>query len=508
MKKKLLSLLLVLSLLFTLAVFPVESAASESSRPILYITGQGNSIRDKDGKVVYDGSRVPIPDGLIEDMVQELVPLFIKAITLGQWDAYRESFLNKWVPIYENVALDKNGENTNGSYTQYTWQHLNERPNFTFGSYHFTHDWRLDPMANADGINVCVNEIKQMTGADKIDVIVRCEAVNIFLAYLAKYGYDSVNHMIIHVSAVNGVDTMGALFSGDIVLDPRMLRDFYYNKVVIGDEALTALLNAVVDYLVESYGFEGACELLEKAVPMLYNKIGSDMILTSYGSFPGIWAVVGPDYYAKARKVIFKGKEEEYAGLIEKLDNYDVMVRQRIDDILLEAADSGVKISVVAKYDNFGYKAPFCKEMYEYNDDAICVRNASFGATSAKIGETFSEKYLSSADAKYISPDKCVDASTCLFPGRTWFMKGADHDNFDTITDQLLSALLRSDGEMTVDSDPAFPQYLQYTSGGIIPLTVQEETDTPAERTLPRIIRLIKQFFNLLRELFSFLKNK
>lgn len=508
MKKKILSCFLAVVMIMSCFSCAFSVFASESSHPILYITGQGTKIYDKDGNIAYDSKRVPIPDGLIDEMVKEVVPLFVKAIVLGTWDEYRERFLSYWVPIYEKIALDKNGEISNGSYLAYNWMHYSEKPNYTFGSYHYVPDWRLDPMYEADRINTAITEIKEMTGADKVDVISRCEGCNMFMAYLAKYGYDDINHAIFHASSVNGIDMMGTLFSGDFVFDPAKLSEWYYSGVSIDDPAVSALLNATVSYLVDSYGFEKACSFLEKIAPELYEKIGYDLILTSYGSFPGMWAVVGPDYYKKARKNAFKGREEEYAGLIEKIDTYDKEVRQKTNDILLHAAKSGVKVSVVAKYGDFSYKVPLCKEMYEHNDDAICLRNSTFGATDAKCGNTFSDKYLAAADMKYISPDKCIDCSTCLFPERTWILYGANHNNFDSISDQILLALLRADGEMTVDSNPAFPQYLKYTSSGIIPFT---ESDVPApeeQDSMPRLMKLLIKFLNFIRELFSFLGNR
>lgn len=61
------------------------------------------------------------------------------------------------------------------------------------------------------------------------------------------------------------------------------------------------------------------------------------------------------------------------------------------------------------------------------------TRFSSLGATVSKIGTAFSDEYIESRKAlgyeKYISPDRQTDASTCVFPEYTWFLKNAIHDD-------------------------------------------------------------------------------
>ena len=51
-----------------------------------------------------------------------------------------------------------------------------------------------------------------------------------------------------------------------------------------------------------------------------------------------------------------------------------------------------------------------------------------------------------------ISPDKTVDASTCLFPEKTWFIKASGHFETDGVTKELYDIFLFADEEITCDS--------------------------------------------------------
>lgn len=506
MSKKIISVILVLCIALSCFSFSFTATAA-SSVPIVYVTGQGAEIYTDTGKVVYDGDRVPT-DIDIAAAAKELIPLFIGAVTLGQWSKYRNAVLDLWKPIYEEIALDNNGEPTHGTNISWNWNINNITPTYTLGSYHFAHDWRLDPFANAAKLKDYIEAIKTKTGSSKVNIVGRCEGCAVVYAYLAEYGYDDVNCVEFYVSAVNNIDANGALYSGELYLDPVILQKFYEDRIDIGDEELSALLDTVVDYLVDSYGFEGACKMLLSIMPRFYKEVGSDLFLSSYGSFPGMWATVGPKYYAKARKIIFAGKEEEYAGLIEKLDKYDVKVRQRIDDIILEAKEAGVKVGVFTKYGDFNYNAPICEEVYELNDNASCLACESFGATCSRMDATLSNAYLEKADPKYISPDNRVDASTCVTPDTTWFNYNSIHNDFSEATNRIMKWFFDNNGEVTVFSDPAYPQFYVSDDGySIRPMTADDVTVKYEKEKTPRFIRVFQKLGEFIKAVFNFLKN-
>lgn len=99
--------------------------------------------------------------------------------------------------------------------------------------------------------------------------------------------------------------------------------------------------------------------------------------------------------------------------------------------------------------------------------DNICsVYDASKGATTATLMQGFDDNYIEKAKLegtyKYISPDLQIDASTCLFPEKTWFVKNIIHRTFPKAVNRLIDAIVNNGNDFTVFSDPELPQYMLY----------------------------------------------
>ena len=508
---------IILAIVILLSCFPLSFGASAAQNyPIVYVQGGGQQIISADGRTLYQDMRVPIEDGVIADAVKNVVPDFINAVLFGEWDKWHDSFLEFWEPIYKEVRLDDNGEVTNGSHGWWNINSCSMSPNYEIGAYYMAIDWRVDPFETAGILDQFIQKVKQKTGAEKVNLITRCEATNIAMAYLAQYGYEDLNCLELYVSSANGIESIGALFSGKFKLYPEELEKYYYaSDLDIGDESVSALIDSALDWLVDSYGFEGTCRLLENSMPKLYKECISDVLLTSYGTFPGIWSLVGPDYYAAARKLVFEGKEEKYAGLIEKIDRYDTEVRQRSDELLLEAKAAGVKIAVISKYTELTSEAPINEECNDVGDRSINVANSSFGST---ISDTkyvqLPAEYLAAADPEYISPCKRIDASTCLLPETTWFIYNCEHNDFNQPVNVLLKKFFDMNGEMDVDTFEEFPRYLTYTGSAVRPMTeddVQMDFEEQAQKDdgfFARFVRAFKAFIELIKKALSMLFNK
>ena len=205
---------------------------------------------------------------------------------------------------------------------------------------------------------------------------------------------------------------------------------------------------------------------------MVYDDIYLDimprLMKDTVGTFPGYWSMVSTEDYDQAKEVIFYGADKEkYANFINIIDNYHYNVTAEIEEDLLRYAEMGVDIFNVTKY---GYQAiPIADETYNsaLSDNTVCVTKASNGATTSTVKKPFSNKYIAKAakngTLKYISPDRLIDASTALFPDRTWFVKDMRHDVFPNSIDLLFGEMIRNDG-YTVNSDPDYPQYMVFNT--------------------------------------------
>ena len=111
----------------------------------------------------------------------------------------------------------------------------------------------------------------------------------------------------------------------------------------------------------------------------------------------------------------------------------------------------------------------------------------SFGATSANIGKTLSKTYLKNVAASgmssYVSKDNMIDASTCLFPDNTWFIKNLAHTNFPSCVNTLIYEALSSKGQFTIKSNKSFPQFLEYKNKKLVAVTQANPDDVDKEET-------------------------
>ena len=191
--------------------------------------------------------------------------------------------------------------------------------------------------------------------------------------------------------------------------------------------------------------------------------------------------------------------DEAYAGLKAKIENYNNKVRANKKQTLLDF-DAVGRVAVISKY---GYNTiPMTNSWTTLSAAVIDTKNSSFGATTAKIGEYFSVEELSGKDMKYISPDKTIDASTCLFPDKTWFIKNAYHSEPD-ITKPYYDKLLFTAEEATCDNSEV-PRFMLYDRENDIVTadeSVPQKTEKPTMFSI--IFNFIKAFINKILDFFK-----
>jgi hypothetical protein len=99
------------------------------------------------------------------------------------------------------------------------------------------------------------------------------------------------------------------------------------------------------------------------------------------------------------------------------------------------------------------------------SDQFASVKRSSFGATTSTVYEPLSDEYIAQREAegkgKYISPDKMIDASTCIYPDYTWFIKGSSHSNWTTYERKLMYEIASADRQLTPDDYP-WTQFMVY----------------------------------------------
>ena len=110
---------------------------------------------------------------------------------------------------------------------------------------------------------------------------------------------------------------------------------------------------------------------------------------------------------------------------------------------------------------------------------------------------------LSGPDARFISPDLRVDAASCLLPEHTWIVYQCEHSDFPSAVNLLLRRFFETDGNLTVFSDPAFPQYLTFTGDSVVPMSAQDVPAPAAPQNELRLLAVIRRYFRMIASFFK-----
>lgn len=488
--KKILSAFLVVVLIFSLAspsFSRVDVNESRSQIPIIRISGDGEALYDEDGnkifhykdiaKLVTEGSESGNSE-MYKSMAENLLPALAKGLATDNWDDLYAGLEEEISKIFANSLLDENGNVTNNSglsekrkqqmENKRNYSQMGDKGYFAWDDYWFHYDWRLDPMETADIFHSFIQDIKRTTGCEKVSIAATCLGTNIVMAYVSKYGVDDIHGIAMDGSVVGGAEILSEVVCAKFDVAPPALMRILRDVEGLGMFNIDDFITETLEMLVRTGLLEGVISTTEN---IFYDKLvegtTSALALSTFYTWPNYWACVSPEDYESAKYYVFgqEGSEKrvKYAGLIEKLDNYDREVRQRIPELIGKIKAGGANFGVISKY---GFQIiPICATSDVVSDQFASVKRSSFGATTSNVYETLSQEYIDQRIAegkgRYISPDKLIDASTCICPDSTWFIKGSSHSNWSSYELKIMYEVATADRQLTVDDLP-YTQFMVY----------------------------------------------
>lgn len=489
----------------------------DTALPTVYLQGQGNAIyADKNDRNSEQLQKINVPDGYIGDEAKKLIRPLAKGLLTDDWSDWVDQFMESAAPLFEKQALDENGEASNGSGNNGMTRSVSNKANadgtYQIGAYMPSYDWRLDPCVIADQLHGYIEKVMQRTGAEKVNLMGRSIGASVLLAYLEKYGTEHLETVILYCPSFFGMEVISKAFAGKIEISPEAAGEFARYFIdsgmaadTFGEENMDTYRNLAdfISTMVSLHALDLPAAALERVYGKIYTELYPRLLVKMYGSMPSFWSLVGDDDYEQAKRNVFRGQEDTYARLIEKIDGYHYNVMNRTAEILRGLIADGAKIQIVCKY---GVPMIPAVEGAKVESDMLTsVYSASYQATCADYGATLSAGYLANAEnsgaARYISPDKKIDASTCLLPDHTWFIRDVAHRSMPEGVNEILTAILNYDGYMTVFDDADYPQYMAYDAK-TDSLTTIEPTD-PAPTGFRAFIACLKAFFT---RLFGLLK--
>ena len=464
----------VLALLCALTALSIAASAAsvkyDVDYPVVYVSGKFTYIYDKDfdpdihpGKAAYTDPNIrahqlyplttSLGDIFNDKKVQSQIVLAYNASNLtGNWKIFADKLYEIIEPVYRELRLDGNGNITNGSHVQNLVKPKAHMGDYGIQEFQFTYDSRLDPYENVEKLNNYIDEVIRVTGKSKVNLIGRCLGTTLVSTYLTKYGCGKVETAIFYASAFNGVQEMDDFFTNNIYFDPARI-EYYINHQSDVDNDGYYLINSGWTAL-KSLGFTGlgvqtANDVWRKTAPYLMARL----VRATYGTWPGHWAMISSGAYEKAKEYVFGDCKEEYAGMIKKLDKYQKEVMSVWPQTLKRLVEKdGLRIAIFAKYNS--PLMPLSKMSGQQADGTVELRTMSLGADSAPIGTTFTSEQLREKRAQgkgqYLSADDMVDASTCLFPDYTWFLKDVPHNVYPKTINRLFMTILHSKTQVTV----------------------------------------------------------
>lgn len=538
-----LSILMVVSAAIPAVALPTPTESSGSQVPVIAIFGDGEALRDTDDNIVFkfsellnsfnnggESGETEEEGGVLDAVVNILQPFLVEGILFNKWDNYYAALEKEIGELFTEVQYDKNGESKNDidisknlrdlmAYNM-TVDKKQGKGSYYAYDYQFWYDWRQDPLKTADEFHAYIEGIKKATGCDKVSVLARCLGTTVVMAYIAKYGTDSLYGVAFDGSVVEGAELISETISGEFTVDAAGINRFLLDMNATGSASIDNFVMKSIDLAEKS----GAIDVLTGTVKYtVYNRIvkgvTSALSLGTFFTWPGYWACVSEEDYENALLYVFgeegSAKRTEYAGLIEKIEDYQTLVRAELDTLYDAMDESGMRIGVIAKY---GFQiAPVCKSSDQFADQYATLNKASFGASVAdSIYDTFSDDYIAQREAegkaKYISPDRQVDASTCRWPQYTWFTKNISHSYWHDFETALLYRVITSDVQYTVDDFDCTQFTVHDYETGLVSAMTEDNCHTEAwyeevkdgePNFLQRIMDFFKTLFEWIRLAFS-----
>ena len=323
--------------------------------------------------------------------------------------------------------------------------------------FYFTYDWRKSPEKIAKELDAFIDMALEKTGKDKVHIAALSMGGMVTTAYMYYYDNESLDSVAYLSAAHNGTYVCGDALNGRIVFTPETLETFLLSLMPNeGVDILTRILLLVAKALGAT---DMLCNFLNDFVADSSEKAYEGGLRDILGTAVGMWALCPDEDFASGVDFIFSGSEEEYAEVLTQLEETKRFVLSTEDTINKAYAD-GVKVVFTSNYNQ--PLIPIYPRADLNSDSTIESELTGNFATFAPYGEELSDEYISTVAPEFISADKVVDASTCLYPETTWFIKDADHVAFRYGTEFAAFAvdLILSEAQPTVNTFEEYPRFM------------------------------------------------
>ena len=476
MKKVLSVILAIIMVISSLSLFafakeeivPVVVLQGYSGPTLVYADENGEPIIDEEtGDVV---KAWPVDFGKIIDQVLEALPGMVAGKIAGE-----DAIVEAAVPIVKdtlmNLVILEDGS---------SWQNLTYYPKGAAATqvstliekemeeyipesifveeaikrvgaenvFGFTFDWRRSQLDYAKALDEYIQEVKEITGSDKVDLMGLSHGGQYGTTYLYYYGdKGDVRNAILANPATGGTTFVSTIFMNEYVdLDLKNIMQFIQYSFDMEED---------YDWIFDLLS-------LENIVGGINRVIQEERIIYRLSNIPSLLDFVPMDRFDEVVENL--GLTAENNGKLYydtvKYHN-DVHTGTNLADKFAQLQKNGVKIGYIV---GCGYTA--LSSVGTNSDFLIDTYLGSGGATCAPFGETFQADYVQKGtvcdnpEHYHISPEFNIDASTGALPDNTWYAIGQGHGQYfnEPYTREIVCDFLWGDLE-TVFDDDRYPQF-------------------------------------------------
>ena len=443
---------------------------------VALLDAQGNPVIGSDGKPYVKGGFMIDEDEIIDTALKTLALPLAKMLITQKDNGFTDAVYKTAQSAFWRQATNKDGtpvENLEVVRYEKSFAELTEEEiNHLFINiplrgicdiigydhvYYFAFNIIGDPMETARELDQFIQMVKQQTGHDKVNILNASLGASIFTAYAEQYkDKGDVEKVVNIVALLNGSLILRDLYAGNFDLsDEALYRDFFPAILANGDsKAMGYLVNLLIRVLPRQVLLDTFDAVLNGAMDAMLRHA------------PNFWAMVPKeDYPALADKWL---SGAEYAVMRAKADAFYQAQLNLEDNMLYMIDEKGAEINNVCGYnlkfsDMTNILTMVNSDKTINSDGVIHVQSTALGVTAAPAGQQLPAEYLAAhAGSKYISPDKGLDASTCVLPDNTWFFYNQDHEQAgkNAACMNLVGELFTNPDFVNIKSDPArFPQF-------------------------------------------------
>ncbi len=502
--KKILSVIIATIIICTgiLPCFAAVGNCTCGEAPIIYVAalGSGYVFLDQGTENEVQLFR-PETDRILSDF-SPLVSAAADLIKTKNYDAFGDVLINCVNTSFGMLALDNEGK----SHPRVTSEefHPDTEEHGVHTNYYYGYDFRLDPIENAKGLYQYVQEVKELTKHDTVRFRASSMGGVVTLSYMRLYGTKDIETIIFQCCPLQGTAVAGELYNGKVHIDKDALINYAEGALPdLGSDVFGGILYTLIEMLEAGGVWRDLVGLADKLVLNLKDRVFDEALIPIFGTMPGIWSFV-PDEYYESAKTFMKLNEETHGVLLEKLDFYHYDVQCSAEELLKGAQANGTTIYIVAGYNM--QRTPLVEAYKNTSDGTVDTQYASAGATCALLGEYLPKDYKQAryTDKYYLSPDRTIDASTCILPESTWFIKDMLHSTTHDGHDLLYRTMFTHEGQMTVFDYEQYPQFMQNDTvhQSFYPVTRE---GTPIEEAIKDATHQTS-FLNIMKLLVTFFK--